>query len=468
MSRVIAALRAHARQRANQCAVRDDQVALSWFQLADRVDARVAQLQSGSVTRLAIAGDNCVDWLTWDLATLAAGIASIPLPPFFLPNQIDHVLSLTGANALATAGQLEQLPADRSGDWPRDTAKVTLTSGTTGEPKGVCLSQQALEDVATSVASATTALELRTHLAALPLAILLENVAGVYAAIIRGLEICLPSATRRGLNGSSEFEPQPLLDAIALHQANSLILVPEMLKRLLSQAQPVPRSLKFVAVGGARVGATLIKAARNHGLPLYEGYGLSECASVVSLNLPGSDQPGSAGVPLKHVKWRLDDGLLELYNPGFLGYLGGADADPDGWVRSGDEVTLNDGFLLLTGRRRNVFITSFGRNVSPEWPESELCSEPAIRQAIVFGEARPAPCALIEAEHGITTAELAAAVTRANTRLPDYARIVAWQRLPIPLSAASGLATAAGTPCRDRIIERYQYLFQNQPRKESA
>ena len=92
---------------------------------------------------------------------------------------------------------------------------------------------------------------------------------------------------------------------------------------LQQTGQAAPDSLRFVAVGGAAVGAPLILAARARGIPAYEGYGLSEGASVQTLNLPGADRPGSAGRVLPHARLRVSDaGELLIGGSLFSGYLG--------------------------------------------------------------------------------------------------------------------------------------------------
>jgi long-subunit acyl-CoA synthetase (AMP-forming) len=187
------------------------------------------------------------------------------------------------------------------------------------------------------------------------------------------------------------------------------------------------------------VSAALIERARSLGLPAYEGYGLSECASVVALNVPGADRVGSVGRPLAHAEVKIVDGEVRVNGipTGDLGRLDG------------------DGFLYIEGRRKHVLITSYGRNVSPEWPEAELLAGRAIAQAAVFGEARAALCAVVVPAPGASPAAVEAQVRAANERLPDYARVAGWLSADEPFTPHNGFATANGRARRDALWKAY-------------
>jgi long-subunit acyl-CoA synthetase (AMP-forming) len=393
-------------------------------------------------------------WVLVDLACLAAGIPLLPLPAFFTPAQRQHALQDAGAGVLissqgegqplAVAGHtLHIQPLDYPAKpLPAGTAKITYTSGSTGTPKGVCLSAAHLEEVACSLAE-----ELGQyagyHRTLLPLAVLLENIAGVYVSLACGAVCHVASVAPDGPS---------IARALQESAATTCIFVPEMLKRLLASEAALP-ALRFAAVGGAKVSPQLLSAARAAGLPVYEGYGLSEAGSVIAVNHPEAERLGSVGRCLPHVRMHTaPDGELVLEHPRMLGYLGEGAACPNPY-RTGDLALFDaDGFLYLTGRRKHVLITGFGRNVSPEWVESELLAEPAIAQACVFGDGEAALQALlVPARAG---ADIASAVARANARLPEYAHVAQWQSTEA-FTPANGLLTTNGRPKREAILRHH-------------
>jgi pyrroloquinoline quinone (PQQ) biosynthesis protein C len=174
---------------------------------------------------------------------------------------------------------------------------------------------------------------------------------------------------------------------------------------------------------------------------------------VQTLNLPDADAPGSVGKPLPHARVRVAaDGEIEVAGTPMLGYLGGPPHTRQWWP-TGDLGSIDaDGFVHVRGRKKNVIITAFGRNVSPEWVEAHLQAQPAIAHAVVFGEGAPALSAVlwpVRPETGDAT--FAQAVEAANATLPDYARVLHWTRAQQPFSVQAGMATANGRPQRAAI-----------------
>ncbi|KQN40075.1 long-chain acyl-CoA synthetase [Pseudomonas sp. Leaf48] len=469
------ALRNHAEQKSNVTALWGDNRKLNYANLYAEVMQRQQCLRDEQVKVVALALDNGVDAMLWDLAVLFEGLTCVTLPPFFNPAQRKHCLEQSQAErVIAEPSMHDELQAAgyrKSGEFwhrtfsnpspmPEGTAKLTFTSGTTGTPKGVCLSADSILRVTRELDLASKPTHPRHHLALLPLAILLENI-GCYAALFAGATLSLPSEKTLGIRGASGVDVPSLLGCLASRSPQSLILVPQLLLVLVSTAEQKafdPQGLRFVAVGGARVCEDLLHRAQRVGIPVFEGYGLSECASVVCLNRPQTQRPGSVGQPLPHVEIRLaDDGEVLIKGGSLLGYLGEAPHTAEWWP-SGDLGEFDaDGFLYLKGRKKHQFVTSFGRNVNPDWVEAELTQRGPVAQAFVYGEAMPGNHALLWPHRpDCPDEQLAAAVAQANEALPDYARIHHWTRLDQPFTPGNGLLTANGRPRRDAIVERYR------------
>jgi len=461
---------------------------LTYRGLHAALSTEAAWLREHAGERHAVLADNGIAWAVTDLALLMMGRLSVPVPAYFTDAQLQHALDDAGVDSLHTDDPTRVL---RIGGWrehgrstqglvllrrdlapdarpaiPAGTIKITYTSGSTAAPKGVCLSSAQLDAVAQSLAWATQSLQVRRHLCVLPLATLLENVAGIYAPLLAGATCHLPSTQTTGLSYSGT-DPQRLLACIARMQPESLILVPELLQLLVLAAErgwAPPATLKFIAVGGASVSPALLARATNCGLPVYEGYGLSECASVVCLNRPGARRPGSVGRPLPHTALHLtSDGEIVVTGPTMLGYLGDpAPARPGTW-HTGDLGEIDaDGYVYVRGRVRNVFITSYGRNVAPEWVEREIAQRLPQRPVLVHGEALPFPIALVSGVGAEQEAPLVdQAIAEANAGLPDYARVQRWARVPEPFSFANGMLTSNGRLRRTAIVERHRALIES-------
>jgi len=127
------------------------------------------------------------------------------------------------------------------------------------------------------------------------------------------------------------------------------------------------------------------------------------------------------------------------------------------YLATGDIGTIDDqGYVYLQGRKKHIFITAFGRNVSPEWVERELLMEPEIAQACIFGEARAHNAAVIVTRGEVNHEAITAAISRANQRLPDYAHIHHWVIATTPFTINNGQWTGTGRPRRLAIWQCYQ------------
>ncbi|MGQ0620226.1 MAG: AMP-binding protein [Panacagrimonas sp.] len=480
------ALSRHARRTPNTAAFVSRSTNLSYHELLDVVNRLAAELVASGARTVALLADNGLSWALTDLAAMAAGLRMVPLPSFFSLQQMQHALRdarvdtllvdprlpLPQALRVAQRRMLATLPAgvdalallrldidrEAADTLPPGTQKITYTSGTTGEPRGVCLRVTDMARVAESLCVASEAAPGDQHLCVLPLPTLLENIGGLYAPLLMGATACLWSLADVGLRGASQLDVMRLIAALRDARATSAILVPQILHALvvaLESGAPKPTALRFVAVGGAPMAPRLLERAAAVGLPVYEGYGLSECASVVALNRPSARKVGSVGKPLPHLQLRFAaDGEILVAGNAFAGYVGDAPRAHDAPVATGDIGHLDaDGFLHLTGRKKNMFVTAYGRNVAPEWVERELCLMPAIAQAAVFGEARPFNTAVILPRG--SEAEVEAAIQAVNAQLPDYARVSRWLRADAPFTPTNDQLTANGRLRRAPILAAY-------------
>ncbi|EGQ8010515.1 AMP-binding protein [Vibrio parahaemolyticus] len=450
-------------------------VELTYFELLNKIELVAAELIAQNIKALALRAENSLDWAIVDLAAMVAGIIVVPIPTFFSDAQVEHTLEQSGVNVLVgdwqawlaahpkqsitlqgqplSIANLPLLRRNQLGDedtqvaYLPETGKITFTSGSTGRPKGVCLSNDHLCLVAKSLADAVSDTA-HSHLVLLPLSTLLENITGVYVPLMLGVTSYILPGEQTGLLGSSRFEPRLFAEALESIRPESLVLTPALLLALIQITKQQPSlvdSLKFVAVGGAKVSSQLINAAHALNIPAFEGYGLSECGSVVCLNTPAEFKAGTCGKPLPHTQIRIaeDDELLVKGNVA-LGYLN--EPFTQEWLATGDLAQIDaQGFVTLSGRKKNLIVTAYGRNVSPEWIESEALAFLPMTPLIVTGDSQQTLCAVIA-----NSEDVEAKVHALNRTLPDYAQIRTLLLLDNP-RAISGWYTDNGKLKRNQI-----------------
>jgi long-subunit acyl-CoA synthetase (AMP-forming) len=440
---------------------------------------------------VALHAENSIDWVITDLACQELGLSCIPLPAFFSSDQIKQCIIKSGVDTVLS-DQLSfhqllvfdeikpiekesysslhawQISTTGVGEFPEETQKITFTSGSTGSPKGVCLSANHQWQVAQSLADIID-IKQPKHLCLLPLSTLLENFAGIYSTLLCGGTVIIPSDQNRGMKGSSKLDSKALLTCIAKHEPTTMILIPQLLTLLVAACQAgwqPPSSLQFVAVGGGKVSPELIQSAQQYGLPIFQGYGLSECGSVVALNARKDNQLDAVGHVLPHCSVSIENSEVVVSGANFLGYLG----EPDSWypdkVYTGDIGKLKDGFLFIDGRKKNILISSFGRNISPEWVESMLMSTPLFNQCMVVGDGMPALSALVSASEKIDDENIDQWIQQVNQTLPDYARINYWSR--VNDSALRPYMTANGRLQRDKVEDAFSNVIENMYAKDTV
>lgn len=449
MSLMLATLKA---QPSSSTALISGMRSLSYHDMIERIELYANALSE--VSTLAIHLDNGIEWILWDLAAFISRTPCVPIPTFFSEQQVTHIVAVAGITHIADEQGIREIAKKHPLNahqpvMPEDTVKVTFTSGTTGTPKGVCLSQQGIEELVFSLQKKLDNSFAAHHAVVLPLAILLGNLAGVYTTLIAGGTVHVPSLHDIGLSNPFSPDLKKLATYLAEQKITSTIAVPELLRGLMATQIPLP-DMKFMAVGGAKIAPELITTARQFGIPAYEGYGLSEAASVVALNTPGNDKSGSVGQVLDHIDLSIVDGEIQINSSAFLGYLGGEKQQP---FATGDLGSLDEeGFLHIDGRKKNVIITSHGRNISPEWVESTLLAQMGVAQAMVYGDGAAEISALIVPSH--PTVNIQEAVKKANNTLPAYAQVKTYQ-LTSPFSVQEGTLTTNGRPKREQILKRH-------------
>ncbi len=472
----------HANRIGDHTALQDSGTTYSYSELWRWVNLLAEELTGRKVHRLGVVGDNSPTWVAADIACRLAGIVCVPIPVFFSPRQVSHICQSAGLDAVVSdnSAQLagfkclvEPLTpnvwfgalSDAANACPDlgGIAKITFTSGSTGSPKGVCLTAEHLDQTALALSIRLADMGLQRHLCVLPLATLLENIAGVYVPLLMAATVVIRSLSDLGFTGSSQLDVGHLVAAFEEVSPESAILVPEIAHQLVTSVRAgrkLPSSLRFLAVGGGKVSPALLAEASALGLPLYEGYGLSECGSVVALNVPGSHRPGSVGKPLSHVDVTINDhGGITVAGNVFRGYLDQG-RNTEAAVDTGDLGYLDaDGYLFVNGRSKNLLITGFGRNINPEWLESELKCIPEVLQCLVFGDGEPQPHGLVVANSGTDIDALVACVRDLNTTLPDYARLQDIYIRTTHFSHEDGYLTANGRLKCSTIIKNLDVIL---------
>ncbi|MGO9793367.1 MAG: AMP-dependent synthetase/ligase [Solirubrobacteraceae bacterium] len=240
--------------------------------------------------------------------------------------------------------------------------------------------------------------------------------------------------------------------------------------------------LREAVTGAAPIAPNILEFFYACGVPVMEGYGMTETASVVSVNTLDAFRLGSVGPPLPGVEVRIaQDGEILVKGPNiFSGYYRDADATRetlvDDWLHTGDLGRLDeDGFLFITGRAKDIIITAGGKNITPANPEQELRYNRWISQAVVIGDARPYLVALItldpeEApafahEHDLELvelhrselmrAEIQTAIDAVNSHYAPVEQIKRFEILPEDFSQPTGELTPTLKVKRSIVQQKY-------------
>jgi long-chain acyl-CoA synthetase len=219
--------------------------------------------------------------------------------------------------------------------------------------------------------------------------------------------------------------------------------------------------LRLAVVGGAPLDPALARTFIGLGLPLLQGYGLTEASPVVAVNRDDDNDPESVGPPLPGLEIRLGEGgALDVRGPSvMLGYWRNDDAtraaiDADGWLATGDVAELRGGKLYIRGRVKDILVLSNGEKLPPQDAELAILRDPVFEQVMLIGEGRPFPVLLAVTPD----ADERMLVKRANDQLKSFPRWVRVRRVIAsrePWDLESGLLTPTLKLRRPLVAQRF-------------
>ncbi len=428
---------------------------LSWQQYRDAALAGAAALIEAGVApgdRVGLLAENSIEWLVADLAILAAAAVNVPPHAPLTARQVHFQLADAGVSwlfvsggmqlekalqirgelpalrgivvfdraaasgnvlsfdaflqrgRLALPGRMAELERRRAALGPDDLATIMYTSGTTGNPKGVMLTHGNL------LSNSLACLQTEPHrpgdvvLNWLPYSHIYARTIDHYAAsLVGGCLVCLAESADTLLRDLAEVQPTHVAAVPRFYEkvlaAASASDPAETGRRLRAVFGP---RIDWMSSGGAPLPLPVAQAYHEAGLLLLQGYGLTETSPVISFNTKAAHKLGTVGRPLPGVEVRIaSDGEVLTRGPHVMrGYWNNAaataEAIQDGWLHTGDLGALDeDGFLRITGRKKELLVLSNGKKVVPSYIEGLLQADPCIEQAVVCGEGRSYLTALL-------------------------------------------------------------------------
>lgn len=328
---------------------------------------------------------------------------------------------------------------------PEKTASLLYTSGTTGQPKGVMLSHRNFVSNVLDSLKRLAIVPGDLHLSFLPLSHSFERTAGYYVMMHAGVTIAYAESVDAVVDNMGEVRPTVMTSVPRLYEkmyAGMLGAAGEaggVKKRLVFWARrvaieyadrqvggrPVGHALamkhrladrlvfsklrartggrvRFFISGGAPLAPVIAKFFYGAGLPILEGYGLTETSPVIAVNTEEEMRFGTVGRPIPNVEVRIDeDGEILARGPNIMqGYYKLPEKttgvlNDDGWFHTGDVGFIDDGYLTITDRKKDLIKTSGGKYIAPQPLENALKLSKFVSQAVVIGDRRKYACTLI-------------------------------------------------------------------------
>ena len=324
-----------------------------------------------------------------------------PLPPGVFPSLLDGIENFL--SRLKEHGKSLPPAADPGLD-PTSVATILYTSGTTGEPKGVMLTQANLISNAVSTVRMFRAdddppredYSDKVRLNFLPLSHIFARTCDLYIWLVEGSQLALAQSRETVIADAAAVKPTFM---------NGVPYFYDRVKRGLEDAgaASTPGALRHLlggrieqcCSGGAALPEHLFDYFHSQGVPLLQGYGLSESSPVISISSQKNCRRGASGKPIPGIEVKIaDDGEILTRGPHVMpGYFKNPKATAEilkeGWLYTGDYGRMDDdGFLFITGRKKEILVTSGGKNIAPVYLESLLTQDPLILQALIIGDNR--------------------------------------------------------------------------------
>lgn len=307
--------------------------------------------------------------------------------------ELKHLICMSEDSDVEGALALWNLIAEQQGGFdyepqPEELATIMFTSGTTGKSKGVMLTQRNLAENATCI-------DLRYEPGTVVMSVLPIHHAyclsmDILKALSTGAVVCINDSLLRVAKNIKLFEP------------NVMLMVPLMIETLAKKLEeaswmPAPlvkakvfgKQFSIIYSGGAYLNPAYIDTFKKYGITILQGYGMTECAPVISMNLKWHNKAGSVGklMPNCEVK-TVEEEIWVKGSSVMQGYYHmteeTAQTLEDGWLKTGDLGYVDeDGFVFLTGRKKNLIITPNGENVSPEEIENKLGENRLVQEVLV-------------------------------------------------------------------------------------
>ena len=257
---------------------------------------------------------------------------------------------------------------------------IMMTGGTTGKSKGALLSNAAImQGVINGCYGYKDVFEQR-YMLVLPLSHIFGLVRNLLTSLYTGSEIFICRNNKDMFRDIAEFKPTILVAVPAMVEM-ALMLSKKFGRNMLGE------SLKYIICGAAAVAPYLIRECEKVGITVFPGYGLTESANLVSGNPESLSRPDSVGFMYPNQEYRIEDGELWLKGKNMMiGYIGedGVAYDEDGWFKTGDIVKIEDGFLYIVGRTKEVIVLPSGENIYPAELECRFNELSFIQDSQVF------------------------------------------------------------------------------------